>query len=71
VPNGRVLRTHHYYSKRPYQTFMYGEFDKLKWSAYIGMGNETVGTALSGSMNPPPPLHMPLLGTLSLYADQS
>lgn len=48
VPNGRILRTHHYYPKRPYATFMYGEFDKLKWSAYIGMGNETVGTALAG-----------------------
>lgn len=48
VPNGRVLRTHHYYSKRPDATFMYGEFDNLKWSAYIGMGNETQGTALAG-----------------------
>lgn len=48
VPSGRVLRTHHYYSKRPYATFMYGEFDTLKWSAYIGMGNETQGTALTG-----------------------
>ena len=50
VPNGRVLRTHRYYSKRPYQTFMYGEFDTLKWSAYIGMGNETEGTALAGKL---------------------
>ena len=49
VPNGRVLKTHNYYSKRPYQTFMYGEFDKLKWSAFIGMGNETQGTALAGT----------------------
>ena len=48
VPSGRVLRTHHYYSKRPAATFLYGEFDTLKWSAYIGMGNETVGTALAG-----------------------
>lgn len=49
VPSGRVLRTHHYYSKRPYATFMYGEFDTLKWSAYIGMGNETQGVALAGT----------------------
>lgn len=48
VPSGRVLRTLHHYSKRPYATYLYGEFDKLKWSAYIGMGNETIGTALAG-----------------------
>ena len=48
VPDGRVIKTHHYFSKRPLQTYMYGEFDTLKWAAYIGMGNETVGTALAG-----------------------
>lgn len=48
VPNGRVLKTHHYYSKRPYQTYMYGEFDANTWTAHIGMGNETQGTALAG-----------------------
>ena len=48
IPTGRILNTHHYYSKRPYQTYMYGEFDKWQWAAYIGMGNETSGTALAG-----------------------
>ena len=48
TPNGRILRTHHYYDKRPYATYMYGEFDKLNWAAYVGISNETVGTALAG-----------------------
>ena len=50
VPTGRVLSTIHNFSFRPYQTYLYGEFDTLKWSAYIGMGNETNATALAGKL---------------------
>ena len=66
VPNGRVLRTHHYYSKRPYATYMYGEFDSLKWSAYIGMGNETVGTALAGRHS----IQLPLPGLQQIICSE-
>ena len=45
---GRVLKTHGYYDKRPAQTLKYGEFDQRTWTAHIGMGNETVGSAIAG-----------------------
>ena len=46
---GRVLKTHSYYDKRPAMTLKYGEFDQRTWTAYVGMGNETVGSAVAGA----------------------
>ena len=37
-----------YFDKRPAMTFKYGVFDQRTWTAHIGMGNETQGSAIAG-----------------------
>ena len=49
LPAGRVLKVHGYYDKRPALTLKYGVFDQRTWTAYVGMGNETAGSAIAGA----------------------
>ena len=37
-----------YFDKRPAMTYKYGVFDQRTWTAHIGMGNETQGSAIAG-----------------------
>ena len=47
---GRVLKTLSYFDKRPAMTYKYGVFDQRTWTAHIGMGNETQGSAIAGGL---------------------
>ena len=48
LPEGVVLKMHHYFGFRPKRTNLYNMFDRRNWAAYLGMGDEPSGWAIAG-----------------------
>jgi hypothetical protein len=48
LPDGVVLKPHHYFGFRPKRTNLYSMFDRRNWAAYLGMGDEPSGWAIAG-----------------------
>lgn len=48
LPDGVVLKPHHYFGFRPERTNLYSMFDRRNWAAHLGMGDETAGWAIAG-----------------------
>ena len=49
LPDGVVLKPHHYFGFRPERTNLYSMFDRRNWAAYLGMGDEPAGWAIAGA----------------------
>lgn len=47
-PDAQILRLHHYYGQRPLKTSLYAHFHQRDWTAYLGMGGEPSGYAITG-----------------------
>jgi len=52
LPDGVVLKPHHYFGFRPERTNLYSMFDRRNWAAYLGMGDESTGWAIAGEFSP-------------------
>lgn len=50
LPDGVVLKPHHYFGFRPARTNLYSMFDRRNWAAYLGMGDEPAGWAIAGRL---------------------
>ena len=48
LPEGVVLKPHHYFGFRPARTNLYSMFDRRNWGAYLGMGDEPAGWSIAG-----------------------
>lgn len=48
LPEGVVLKMHHYFGFRPQRTNLYSNFDRRNWATYLGMGDEPKGWAIAG-----------------------
>ena len=48
LPSAPILRTHHYFGFRPLSTSLYAYFQQRDWAAYMGMGGEDAGYAITG-----------------------
>lgn len=48
LPDGVVLKPHHYFGFRPARTNLYAMFDRRSWAAHLGMGDEPAGWAIAG-----------------------
>lgn len=48
LPDGVVLKPHHYFGFRPERTNLYSMFDRRNWAAHLGMGDEPAGWAIAG-----------------------
>ena len=48
LPDGVVLKPHHYFGFRPRRTNLYSMFDRRNWAAHLGMGDEPSGWAIAG-----------------------
>lgn len=48
LPDGVVLKPHHYFGFRPSRTNLYSMFDRRNWAAHLGMGDEPSGWAIAG-----------------------
>ncbi len=49
LPTAQVLKVHHYFGMRPRKTSLYAMFQQRDWSAYLGMGDEQEGFAITGA----------------------
>ena len=48
VPESHLLRFHSFFGKRPVSSSLYAYFDQRTWSAYLGMGDDHEGFAITG-----------------------
>lgn len=48
LPDGVVLKPHHYFGFRPNRTNLYSMFDRRNWAAHLGMGDEPEGWSIAG-----------------------